>query len=689
MPHFQQRQPPPSPRHPLTQRLLPWVLLLLWLVACAPPPTTNQLGTPLAPVAPVAQDGQAQLNAQATLAVVQYNQQATATVSAYATQSVYATATAYAQATIQTEATQASQATATAVAAEATTSAREADLHQLELQRQAYTIQATATQAAIQQALDEALVADQIAQLAQARQVEETRLRWEATLNDIIKPGLALLLGLLLSVAGVSLILLAARWLYLRFNPVVVVQQEPGQTLLVQQGYVRLAPQHPAPQLPHHPLRQLPSHTTPPPLIQETEGDGVSNQPRLSAPRWEALTHFLLEGDGTLIPLGVDRRQRPLLIDRNQKPHLAIAAATGAGKTTSIVIPYVTALAVQGVHVLVVNGKGADFLPFQNFANITLLPRFRKREEAPLRLNLLLQQIVAEMDRRDGVLARYGVRSWHELPPRAGEVGELALVIDEYLSITDEAARLASYKGLDKESREVYAITAQDMWHALKILTREARKFGIYVVVTMTDPTRGQLGLEGMAVRRQMVAVALRMNSGAASRSFVDLPTGSDFAQGTVGLPTGEFLCNVGGRIVHAAGFYPQPQEVAALLRARDVPDNPLPATVAQVVASPPTATDDDHNPRANPHHTSVAETFFQATQKQQQQQRAEKNGRLLDVLAREGEMSLNQIALFLAERETDKANSDDYRLAAEALRWRLDALQDPWAADVVNRSRS
>ncbi|MCA9980494.1 MAG: glycosyltransferase, partial [Anaerolineales bacterium] len=62
---------------------------------------TNQLGTPLAPVAPVAQDGQAQLNAQATLAVVQYNQQATATVSAYATQSVYATATAHAQAILQ------------------------------------------------------------------------------------------------------------------------------------------------------------------------------------------------------------------------------------------------------------------------------------------------------------------------------------------------------------------------------------------------------------------------------------------------------------------------------------------------------------------------------------------------------------------------------------------------------------
>jgi hypothetical protein len=636
-------------------------LLLIILVACAP----------AAPVVPPLADGQAQLNAQATLAAVQYNQQGTATAVAQATQVFYGTVTAQAMATQQMQMTREAEGTATAVAAQQTISAREADLHQLELQRQHNAIAATATQAAIQQKLDEALIADQITQLQQARQEEEMRLRWQATLNDLVKPSLALLSLLLFTLAGSSLILLAARWLYLRFNPVVVVQQGPGQTLLVQQGYVRL------PELPAlgQPIRQIPPTTTTP--ATATPEQNIPALPQLDTPRWEALTHFLTHGDGTLIPLGVDRRRRPLLIDRNEKPHLAIAAATGAGKTTSIVIPYVTALATQGVHVLVINGKGADFAPFDPFPNITLLPRFTSREEAPLRLNLLLQQTVAEMDRRDKVLARYGVRRWHELPPHAGEVGELALVIDEYLSITDEAARLAMYKGVGRDEREAYGIAVQDMWHALKILTREARKFGIYVIVTMTDPTREQLGVGGMALRRQMVAVALRMNSGAASRAFVDLPTGSEFAQGTVGLPTGEFLCNVAGKIVHAAGFYPQPEQVAALLAARAVAPNPLPEGLSTAVAGVMAPLERGASVEAV---GTVGNVMS----------RAERNGRLLDVLAHEGELSLNQVALFLADREGgEKANGDDYKLAAEALGWRVRVLGDEWATAVVMRSRS
>lgn len=672
---------PHCPRRPLiliplrlpTQRLLPWVLMFFWLVACAPPPSTNQMGTPFAPIAP---DGQAQLNAQATLAVVEYNQQSTSTAVAQATAVFYGTATAEAWATRHVQMTREAEGTATAVAIQATADARQADLHQLNIARLQQDLAATATQAAIQQRLDEALVADQIAQLEQARQAEAMRLRWQATLNDIVKPTIALVLGLLLFVAGCALIFLGARWLYLRFNPVVVVQQGPGQTLLVQQGYVRLQ------ELPAlgRPVRALPARVGTSGGESEEQKEREETSQKLPSPRWEALTHFLTHGDGTLIPLGVDRRRRPLLIDRNQKPHLAIAAATGAGKTTSIVIPYVTALATQGVHVLVINGKGADFMPFQNFPNITLLPRFSSREEAPLRLNQLLQQIVAEMDRRDEVLARYGVRSWYELPTQAGEAGELALVIDEYLSITDEAARLASYKGLGRDERDMYGVAVQDMWHALKILTREARKFGIYVIVTMTDPTREQLGQGGMAVRRQMVAVALRMNSGAASRAFVDLPTGSDFAQGTVGLPTGEFLCNVGGRIIHAAGFYPRPQDVAALLQMRPVPHNPLPETVTAVVGQTVAS-----SPAAPPYEAEDAVT----RQQTHKQVRAEMNGRLLDVLANEGELSLNQIALFLSERETDKANTDEYHTAVEALRWRLERQGDAWTKDVIRNSRS
>jgi hypothetical protein len=609
---------------------------------------------------------QARLDAQATLqAVAAINQQQTAVAQQATQQAVIAIQqqqTIVAQATQAAQATQSAVATSTAVSAIATAERREEDLHMLAMEAERLKLQETRVAGEIKATLEAALVADQQARMMREQQLADIRMEQERIWLFYIQPVFIAVAGFIFIVATAVGIYGLSRWFSYRFNPVHVVPASPGGVqLLVNPNFAQFRQ-----------LTQSPSTAVPLPLPAPSE----ALPEKLHTPSWTALTQFLTKGDGTLIPLGVTRQRRPVIIDRNEKPHLAVAAATGAGKTTSVVVPYIAALAAQGVHVLIVNGRGSDFGEFANFPNITITPRVA-REHAPARLNMLLQHLVAETDRRDKVLAQWGVRSWYELPPEAQETGEIAVVIDEYLSITDEAKRLAGYRGLDRQERDDYAVLEQDMWHALKILTREARKFGIYIIVTMTDPTAEQLGKEGMGVRRQMVPVAMRMNSGASSRAFLDANKGTEHAQGTVGLPTGEFLCNLHGRVVHAAGFYPRAGEVRALLASRPIPPNPLPLQLTSALSmSPPTptaipATDWPQTPRMNP---------------------AETDGRLLAVLAEERNptYSLNQIALFLIDRPGEtKASQQEYERAAAAITWRLRHERCNWAAEVVRRSKS
>jgi hypothetical protein len=271
------------------------------------------------------------------------------------------------------------------------------------------------------------------------------------------------------------------------------------------------------------------------------------------------------------VPIGADVRSRqPILINRAQKPHLLIAGTTGSGKTQTGLIPYVVANLGAGLQVVLMNGRGADFLPLESHPNVTSLQA--DRADRPFLLISLLEAMVSEIDRRDGVLRRYAASNWSGLPSYAGESPEVLVMIDEFLAIISEAGGLAK----DDEER---------MWNALIQITNEARKFGMYVGLTMTDPTGRNLGKTGMTVRSQMARMVLTMNEEAASRAI--LGNARDFPYGTVGLPIGQFIATVGGRAQRGVGFHPSPTDVKAYFDNHPVRSSHLPDLLLDVEERP------------------------------------------------------------------------------------------------------
>jgi hypothetical protein len=214
-----------------------------------------------------------------------------------------------------------------------------------------------------------------------------------------------------------------------------------------------------------------------------------------------------------------------------------------------------------------------------------------------------------------------------------------------------------------------------DMWDGLAELVNEGRKYGLFMVVTMTDPASRNLDDAGMAVLSQMTRVCARLESAALSRSFLNVGKGSDYPQGSAGLPTGEFLAMSGGNLRRVRGFFPQEDDIQRLYRAVPVPTVLLPETVRTAVAV-------NLNAGAIPAPEWPVRPAVVSP--------IERDSNTLDVLANVGDVvSLNQVALFLTGNDSGKASGEDYERAAQALAWRASNRRCPWATAVVQRSTS
>lgn len=632
--------------------------------------------------AAVAQDqptdgGQARLDAQATLQAIAYvEQQQTAVAQAATAQAV---ATVQAQQTAVAYATQAAQATTeaiatgTAVAVVATEEARAADMHALEMEATRVAITQQQIAVAQQATLDASLIADQQERMLMQRESEAARLEYERVWNYWLKPILIVLLVMVLF--GAAMFALHSAWLYVnyRLNPVHVVTEQPGTQLFVNPNYA------PFRQISGGQPLALPAPAEPiPPQVEE---DAEHGRAQLPAPKWEAMILFMQRGDGSRIPLGVDESGAPFMLDRNRRPHVAIAGTTGAGKTASMVVPYVAGLLAAGVHVIVVNGKGADYKLLEGHNNLTIVPALRDRTAAPRVVSRIVNGIMAERNIRDRILYETGVGRWQDVPDNQRHSGEIALVIDEFLTVINNAKSAAAdprIKADDPEEARELQGAVLDMWDGLGELVNEGRKYGLFMVVTMTDPASRNLDDAGMAVLSQMTRLCARMESGALSRSFLNIGKGSDYPQGSAGLPVGEFLALSGGRLRRVRGFYPKPTDIKRLYDGVPVPTVVLPETVRTAVSG---------NAYSN---GAIPADTWPTTPRTAVVTAAERDSNLLDILAKEGDVvSLNQVALFLTNSDSGRASGEDYERAAEALMWRVANRQCPWATAVVLRSGS
>jgi len=276
-------------------------------------------------------------------------------------------------------------------------------------------------------------------------------------------------------------------------------------------------------------------------------------------------THTLV-GRGTADSL-------PIFIDRRTYPHSLLCGATRNGKTTGA-INILMGILRDGGDVVAVNGMGGDLTAIENarHPNFIITDMSDDIEVAADQLIGLLSSVRLEVNRRNIVLKNSGVKEWEQLPDEFGEHGMLAIFIDELLSFVDDP-------DLSKK-------TADKIWSHIKNIVGLAGKFGVIMVLTMTDPTKDSIGKYGMKVRNQMAVIAYRMNSAAASRVILNIEKGADFVNGSAKFPVGQFLITVGGETRKGVGFDPLPEQVRSFVEQTPPHRRPLPMLISSAVES-------------------------------------------------------------------------------------------------------
>lgn len=358
--------------------------------------------------------------------------------------------------------------------------------------------------------------------------------------------------------------------------------------------------------------------------------------------------------DPATLPLGMMPNGRPLAIRLAYVPHLMFAGRTRSGKSGMGLLPYTCGMGGRGAQVVLVNGRGIDFMALENRPGFTIIPQ-TEGEPLILLVKEMLDALVQEMLHRDGVLKRYQKYTWAQIPSYAGQPGDIVVAIDEFLHIADAANKVES--GLSSA-----------MWSSLKRLTNEGGKYGISIALTVTNPTARALGDEGMLVRAQMGRVAFVMGGAAASRTFLDIGQ-KELPNGTVGFPVGAFAAALDGPLCQAVSFRPSPAQVAAYLSAHQPQPKALPERISQV-------TEKGLLLAALPQSNTVdMQTLIEYNS------RAEKDAQqLLEEMPNEGWGSRRQVALCL----TGKDNPIDYKHVDDALQVLVDQGHR-WASGLLN----
>jgi len=414
--------------------------------------------------------------------------------------------------------------------------------------------------AAVATAEAESLRLQQLATKKMLEQQEKTAAFWNAAKYVMLAVLVILVVGLAIYIG---------MWVWTNRKPVQVVKDKNGR---VMQIFVMA---------PDGGFRALARNQT---LLQQPEVAGLIEAPSGPiTPSWDA---FMQHRDRFSVPVGIDATSRePIFIDRRRNPHILFAGASGAGKSASGIIPFALAMWGANAHVVIVNGKGADYNAINGEQNFTM---FARPDVADLirPLSALLDALEKEYQRREQVLARYNANDWNALPPHAGEYGEIVIVLEEFLALIEKAEEVAKMARMNRDTavaQDMEMVVSQ-LWFRLSSLVSQARKTGIFLVVALTDVTNDAIGKQAAKLKRQMARVVYRMNSAPSSRSLLDVERGSDYANGTVGFPTGQFLINTEGQVRHGVAFYPQDSDIDSFLVSRQVRPAPLPDLVLNAI---------------------------------------------------------------------------------------------------------
>jgi len=128
-------------------------------------------------------------------------------------------------------------------------------------------------------------------------------------------------------------------------------------------------------------------------------------------------------------PVGKTPDGKTIVEDMYSLPHMMVGGQTGYGKTSFLLVVMV-ALLLKGVKVSVIDRKGVDFPRFFPWVNLAL---------TDAETEVLLQQHIAEMHRRQRILREAGAQNFAEYCEVHQDLPYLVLFIDELTQIRNKA----------------------------------------------------------------------------------------------------------------------------------------------------------------------------------------------------------------------------------------------------------
>ena len=241
------------------------------------------------------------------------------------------------------------------------------------------------------------------------------------------------------------------------------------------------------------------------------------------------------------VAIGKDIAGRAVFLDLASTPHLLIAGATGAGKSSGlncIITSLLMRTTPDQVRLILVDPKQVEMGQYQRLPHLLTQPVTDPRKAANA-----LGWAVKEMERRYGLLSTAGVRditSYNEAWDR-GDLDGIAGLIPERDPATDHAAgdggsdetdeaaasestpeRLAYIVVVVDELNDLMMVAARDVEESITRIAQKARAVGIHLIIATQRPSVNVI--TGVIKANVPARMAFAVSSLTDSRVILDQP---------------------------------------------------------------------------------------------------------------------------------------------------------------------
>lgn len=251
--------------------------------------------------------------------------------------------------------------------------------------------------------------------------------------------------------------------------------------------------------------------------VPNTERDHITLGDILRSPEAAAQTHPLTAG------IGLDISGRPVTVNLAKMPHLLIAGATGSGKSVvmnGIVTSVIMRNTPDQVRMILIDPKRVEMTTYEDIPH--LLTRV---VTDPKRAKDALDWVVAEMERRYDVLARYGFRNIDRYNEAVlgGELDDVAVsgaATDEDNEDTSKEESMPYIMCVIDELADLMMVAPRDIEGAIVRIAQMARAVGIHLIIATQRPSVNVV--TGLIKANVPSRIALSMATGHDSKTILD-----------------------------------------------------------------------------------------------------------------------------------------------------------------------